>query len=89
MNNEMRRVTSVNLGQPTEIETPRGIILTSIFKSPVAGRIPVRGHNLVGDQQSDLAVHGGPNKAIYSYASEHYSYWESKAKPQNRPRKLR
>ena len=37
---------------PAQIETPRGIILTSIFKSPVSGRIPVRGHQLVGDQPS-------------------------------------
>jgi MOSC domain-containing protein YiiM len=71
------QITSVNLGQPREIETPRGIILTSIFKSPVTGRIPVRGHNLVGDRQADLSVHGGPNKAIYAYASEHHPYWQS------------
>ncbi len=77
MNNETRRVTSVNLGQPREIETPRGIIVTAIFKSPVSGRIPVRGHNLLGDRQADLSVHGGPNKAIYAYASEHHQYWQS------------
>jgi len=71
----MMHVNSVNLGQPQEIETPRGIIVTSIFKSPVEGRIPVRGTNLVGDRQSDLSVHGGPNKAIYAYAFEHYPYW--------------
>ena len=77
---QMMHITSVNLSLPREIETPRGIILTSIFKSPVSGRIPVRGHNLVGDQQSDLSVHGGPNKAIYAYASEHHAYWHSKLK---------
>ena len=74
----MMRVKSVNLGQPQEIETPRGIIVTSIFKSPVEGRIPVRGTNLVGDRQSDLTVHGGPSKAIYAYAFEHYPYWTAK-----------
>ncbi len=72
------QVVHLNLGQPREIETPRGLVLTSIFKSPVQGRIPVRGHSLVGDQQADLSVHGGPAKAIYAYASEHYPYWESK-----------
>jgi MOSC domain-containing protein YiiM len=74
------RVTSVNVGEPQEIQLPRGIIVTSIFKSPVQGRVPVRGYNLVGDRQSDLSVHGGPNKAIYAYAAEHYPYWESKLK---------
>jgi MOSC domain-containing protein YiiM len=31
--------------------------------------------NLEGDQQSDLSVHGGPEKAVYAYPSEHYEYW--------------
>jgi MOSC domain-containing protein YiiM len=69
------RVLSVNIGQRRQVETPRGIVLTSIFKSPVQGRIPVRGHSLVGDTQSDLTVHGGPTKAIYAYPFEHYPYW--------------
>ena len=31
--------------------------------------------NLDGDQQADLTVHGGVNKAVYLYPSEHYGYW--------------
>ena len=31
--------------------------------------------NLDGDLQSDLTVHGGKNKAVYAYPSEHYEYW--------------
>jgi MOSC domain-containing protein YiiM len=69
------QVISVNVGQPRQVETPRGIVITSIFKSPVAGRVGVRNHNLEGDRQADLRVHGGPNKAVYAYSSEHYSYW--------------
>jgi MOSC domain-containing protein YiiM len=69
------QVISVNVGQPRQVETPRGIVITSIFKSPVAGRVEVRNHNLEGDRQADLRVHGGPNKAVYAYSSEHYSYW--------------
>jgi MOSC domain-containing protein YiiM len=69
------RVVSVNVGQPREVETARGIVLTSIFKDPVQGRVAVRGNNLAGDRQADLTVHGGPTKAIYAYASEHYAYW--------------
>ena len=71
----MMRLVSVNVGQPREVETPHGSILTSIFKSPVCGRIGVRDHNLVGDRQADLTVHGGPSKAIYGYPSEHYAPW--------------
>jgi MOSC domain-containing protein YiiM len=69
------QVVSVNVGQPRQVETPRGIVITSIFKSPVTGRVAVRNHNLEGDRQADLRVHGGPNKAVYAYSSEHYSYW--------------
>jgi MOSC domain-containing protein YiiM len=50
-------------------------MLTSIFKAPVNGRVAVRRHNIEGDRQSDLRVHGGPYKAVYAYASEHYPYW--------------
>jgi len=69
------RVVSVNVGMPARVETPNGAVLTSIFKSPVAGKVAVRRHNIEGDRQSDLTVHGGPNKAVYGYAEEHYSYW--------------
>jgi MOSC domain-containing protein YiiM len=71
------RLVSVNVGQPREVETPRGVVLTSIFKTPVSGRIAARGHNLEGDRQADLTVHGGPGKAIYVYPAEHYSPWKA------------
>ncbi len=35
----------------------------------------LRNTNLVGDRQADLSVHGGPDKAVYGYPSEHYAYW--------------
>lgn len=35
----------------------------------------VRALNLHGDGQSDLSVHGGVDKAVYAYPSEHYAYW--------------
>jgi MOSC domain-containing protein YiiM len=69
------RIVSVNVGLPREIEWGEKRTLTSIFKSPVATRVAVRKHNLDGDRQSDLTVHGGPDKAVYGYPSEHYAYW--------------
>lgn len=68
-------IVSVNVGQPREIALRGRVVLTSIFKSPVPGRVAVRGHSVEGDRQADLRVHGGPYKAVYAYASEHYSYW--------------
>jgi MOSC domain-containing protein YiiM len=69
------RIVSVNVGTPREIDWAEKRTLTSIFKTPVAGRVAVRAHNLEGDRQSDLTVHGGPDKAVYCYPSEHYAYW--------------
>jgi MOSC domain-containing protein YiiM len=68
-------VVSVNVGGPRLMQIMGAQILTSIFKAPVEGRVPIRGHNLEGDRQSDLTVHGGPYKAVYAYAVEHYDYW--------------
>lgn len=68
-------ILSVNVGMPRQVPYNGGQVLTSIFKSPVEGRRAVRRHNIEGDRQSDLTVHGGPNKAIYCYPAEHYAYW--------------
>jgi MOSC domain-containing protein YiiM len=37
-------------------------------------RVPVRKLNLGGDPEADLTVHGGEQKAVYCYPSEHYGY---------------
>jgi MOSC domain-containing protein YiiM len=69
------KVLSVNVGLPREVEWKGITVATGIFKEPVAGPVAVRRDNLDGDRQADLTVHGGPNKAVYGYASEHYPYW--------------
>ena len=51
---------------------------TSIFKQPVRGRVHVARLNIDGDEQSDLSVHGGPDKAVYAYPAEHYTAWRRK-----------
>lgn len=70
-----KRILSVNVGTPTLVPAGKSTVLTSIFKSPVEGRVAVRRHNIGGDRQSDLRVHGGPYKAVYSYPGEHYEFW--------------
>ena len=69
------RLVSLNVGRPREVETPRGPVLTAIWKSPIEGRVPLKRFNIAGDQQADLRVHGGENKAVYLYPSEHYAFW--------------
>jgi MOSC domain-containing protein YiiM len=68
-------VVSVNVGRPREVECRGRTVRTSIWKDPVTGPVRVATLNIEGDAQSDLKVHGGPEKAVYAYPSEHYDYW--------------
>jgi MOSC domain-containing protein YiiM len=69
-------VVSVNVGEPREVEWAGRRVRTAIWKTPTEGRVPVERDNLLGDAQADLRVHGGPDKAVYAYASEDYRWWE-------------
>ena len=72
----MIKVVSVNVGLPKQISYGMRQVVTSIFKEPIEGRVKVTTLNLDGDAQADLSVHGGLDKAIYSYSEEHYKYWK-------------
>jgi MOSC domain-containing protein YiiM len=69
------KLLSLNVGRPRQVETPRGPVLTAIWKFPIEGRMALRRFNIDGDQQADLRVHGGEYKAVYLYPSEHYPFW--------------
>jgi MOSC domain-containing protein YiiM len=69
------KIVSLNVGMPREVQWHGKTVRTSIFKAPVPGRVPVAKMNLRGDEQSDLSVHGGADKAVYAYPSEHYPFW--------------
>jgi MOSC domain-containing protein YiiM len=71
------KLISVNVGSPREITVGGKTVRTSIWKYPVQRRVHVSTLNLDGDQQSDLSVHGGVDKAVYLYPSEHYSHWRT------------
>jgi len=42
-------------------------------KNPIPVKITALG--VQGDEQADLSVHGGIEKAIYVYPAEHYAFW--------------
>jgi MOSC domain-containing protein YiiM len=71
------KLLSVNVGLPRLLAWRGNTFKTGIFKKPVSGRVMLRTTNLDGDRQADLSVHGGPNKAVYGYPSEHYDYWRA------------
>ncbi len=52
-------------------------ITTGFFKSSRSGVAYAHKLGIEGDAQGDLSVHGGPEKAVYFYAREHYAGWET------------
>lgn len=48
---------------------------SAIFKDPVSGPVWADTIQLTGDEQADLRVHGGPDKAVYAYPVEHLRAW--------------
>ena len=72
------RVLAVSVGRPREFDYHGRPARSAIWKSPVTGRVAVRGVNLAGDDQADREAHGGPDKAVYAYAVEDSRWWASR-----------
>lgn len=68
-------VISVSVGMPREVVWKGATVRTAIFKGSVDGAVTINALNLEGDNQADLSVHGGRDKAVYAYPAEHYKYW--------------
>lgn len=66
------------VGKPVEAEFNGKTIKTSIYKNKIEGVVRVSKTNIEGDQQADLTVHGGEDKAVYAYPIEHYDFWKKK-----------
>ncbi len=50
-------------------------VMSAIRKQPVPGIVQVGPLGIRGDEQADLSVHGGLDKAVYLYPSEHHAFW--------------
>jgi MOSC domain-containing protein YiiM len=79
------KVVSLNVGLPRDVIWKGRTVTTGIFKEPVTHRILMRALNLDGDAQADLSVHGGVDKAVYGYPSEHYPFWKEQIPGQDMP----
>lgn len=73
------RLLGVNVGRPAPIGERDGeVVVSGIAKRPVeAAALHLGRLNLDGDGQADLDAHGGPDKAVYAYPSEHLPAWEA------------
>lgn len=76
-------VVRICVSKAKEVDWNGRQILTGIFKKPVEGRVSVRTLNLDGDEQADLTVHGGLDKAVYAYPVEQYEYWKKELPERN------
>lgn len=72
-----RRLASVQIGAARRIPMGGRSVLTGMVKRPVSGAVPVLPLGLMGDEQADLAIHGGLEKAVYAYPAEHYPFWQA------------
>lgn len=77
------RVTSIQVGRIAPLGPER--VASAFLKSGVSGPVLAGTLGLDGDQQADLSVHGGPEKAIYAYPSSRYLDWAA-AFPELAPR---
>lgn len=73
----MPQLLSVQVGTARRIRIGERSILTAYAKQPVTQAVPALPLGLLGDEQADLSVHGGLEKAVYAYPSEHYDYWRA------------
>ena len=48
---------------------------SAIAKAPIEGRVKIGFLGIEGDEQADPRYHGGPDKALHHYPSDHYARW--------------
>src|SRR3984957_19370382 len=66
---------SVQVGRVAPLG-PDGV-MSGFVKQPVQGPVEVGLLGLAGDQQADLEVHGGPDKAVYACSLGNYAAWKA------------
>lgn len=70
------RVVSVNVSAVKMIVINGRRLRSGIGKRETSGPTPVGPLGLLGDEQAELAIHGGLNKAVYAYPIEHLPFWQ-------------
>jgi MOSC domain-containing protein YiiM len=70
------QVVHINLGKVRPLRVGERKLMSAIGKTPVPGPVSVGPLGLAGDEQADLSVHGGLDKAVYAFPLEHLAYWQ-------------
>lgn len=72
----MGQLVHINLGKVRPLRVGERKLMSAIGKTEVAGPVCVGLLGLAGDEQADLSVHGGLDKAVYAFPLEHLAYWQ-------------
>lgn len=72
------RILSVNVGRGRQLPFAGTTVRTAVDKRPVDGPRWIRSTGVEGDEQVDKRDHGGPDKAVCVYPSEHLPLWAAK-----------
>lgn len=76
-------IQSINIGTARRLRVGERSVLTGIGKMPVpCGPVAAGPLGLQGDEQADLSIHGGLQKAVYAYPAAHYAYWRAQRQAQ-------
>jgi MOSC domain-containing protein YiiM len=70
------QVVHINLGKVRPLRVGERKLMSAIGKTPVQGAVHVGILGLAGDEQADLSVHGGLDKAVYALPLAHLAYWQ-------------
>jgi len=74
----MARLISLNVGLPGDLICPDRTVLSAIRKGPITGPVWLDTLGLAGDAHADLIDHGGVDKALCGYPTEHLPYWSTR-----------
>jgi MOSC domain-containing protein YiiM len=80
------KLISINTGKVASLFTNQhpdhAVVMSGIKKNSIsnidqANPVDINLLGVLGDEQADLTVHGGIEKAIYVYPHEHYPFWNA------------
>ena len=74
------KIISLNTGKKKTYNFDNKVVETAIVKIPVNTDVYLGKLGFSGDEQANLELHGGPDKAVCFYPFEHYEYFEQKIK---------
>jgi len=73
----MAMLKSINIGKPDKIAfSGDRKMFSGIHKKPVQGKIFLDNLGFRGDGVADPRIHGGRDKAVCVYCTDHYLFWE-------------